>query len=60
MEPAQKAFHVPYFFKKKKRVYVFTGLCNINNKVMIQTGYLLLAFFFLIKQVEEMYPLLML
>lgn len=28
-----------------KKVYVFIGLCNISNKVMIQTGCLLLAFF---------------
>lgn len=31
MELAQKAFHVPYFLKK-------IGICNISNKVMIQTG----------------------
>ena len=39
MELAQKAFHVPYFLKK-------IGICNISNKVMIQTGCLVLAGFF--------------
>lgn len=51
MELAQKAFHVPYFLNK-------IGICNISNKVMIQTGCLVLAGFLvcfvLTKQVEEM------
>jgi hypothetical protein len=55
MELAQKAFHVPYFLKK-------IGICNISNKVMIQTGCLVLAGFLLCfvltKQVEELCRLL--